>query len=309
VCVVFLSVVLCWAAIVFLHQLCWVCECVPVSRSISAFCCLSPVSRSLRRDARFTFETTTVSDSGGLCNGSSNGSSNGRCDLLYVVSCSGRDCTGLAVSVGGTFEWGRAGGVALDGDSDLKFSPRGLPAVTAFAALNSTVAASPGSLGTSGLSRRYLPFSKDGKVGVSTGKRRSVSSMSAAIEAARVRAEVLPAHLQAVASLAAPMFDVLAWNTVFTTVLHVYTPVSRTFGGSKGDDGATTFVWDVFFAAVMLGLAGPGHDRARDIAYANVITTVYSRTVTGMVPNYRSGDGGTVSSPHANPCAPSLYNN
>ena len=51
-------------------------------------------------------------------------------------------------------------------------------------------------------------------------------------------------------------------------------------------------VWDVFFAAVMLGLAGPGHARARDIAYANVITTVYSRTTTGMVPNYRNGQGG-----------------
>jgi hypothetical protein len=184
--------------------------------------------------------------------------------------------------------------VDLHGDSDLKFSPRGFPAVTAFAAFNSTAAASPGSLATSGLSRRYLAFSKDGKVGVSTGHRRSVSSMGAAIEAARVRAEVMPAHLKDTANLASPMFDVLAWNTVFTTVLHVYTPVSRTFGGSQGDDGATTFVWDVFFAAVMFGLAGPGHDRARDIAYANVITTVYSRTVTGMVPNYRSGDGGVV---------------
>ena len=46
----------------------------------------------------------------------------------------------------------------------------------------------------------------------------------------------------------------------------------------------------------MLGLAGPEHpsaQRAKDIAYANVITTVFSRTVTGMVPNYRSGAGGS----------------
>ena len=43
-------------------------------------------------------------------------------------------------------------------------------------------------------------------------------------------------------------------------------------------------------------LQGPEHAsslRARDIAYANIITTVYSRTVTGMVPNYRSGQGGS----------------
>jgi hypothetical protein len=29
------------------------------------------------------------------------------------------------------------------------------------------------------------------------------------------------------------------------------------------------------------------------LAYANMITTVFSRTVTGMVPNYRNGKGGT----------------
>jgi hypothetical protein len=33
-----------------------------------------------------------------------------------------------------------------------------------------------------------------------------------------------------------------------------------------------------------------GSARARDIAYANVITTVFSRTVTGMVPNYMNGE-------------------
>ena len=36
--------------------------------------------------------------------------------------------------------------------------------------------------------------------------------------------------------------------------LHVYTPVSRNWAGGT-DDAATTFVWDVFFAAVMFGLA------------------------------------------------------
>jgi hypothetical protein len=106
---------------------------------------------------------------------------------------------------------------------------------------------------------------------------------------------VLPERLANVADLALPLFDVLAWNTLFTTSLHVYTPVSRTFGGSASDDAATTFVWDVFFAAVMFGLAGPEHAsslRARDIAYANIITMVFSRTATGMVPNYCNGQGG-----------------
>ena len=98
-------------------------------------------------------------------------------------------------------------------------------------------------------------------MGLSTGRRRDLASITAAVDAARVRAEVLPSHLQQpsrVASLARPLFDVLAWNTLYTTSLHVYTPVSRNWGGDANDDAATTFVWDVFFAAVMLGLMGPG---------------------------------------------------
>ena len=50
-------------------------------------------------------------------------------------------------------------------------------------------------------------------------------------------------------------------------------------------DKATTFVWDVFFAALMMA-AEASSSRVRDLAFANVITTLFSRTVTGMVPNY-----------------------
>ena len=129
---------------------------------------------------------------------------------------------------------------------------------------------------------------------------RTVGEIRAAIAAARVRAEnALPLQLvnasAADRALAHALFDVLAWNTLFTRALHVYTPVTRNWGGTGPDldESAVTFVWDVFFAAVMLGLAGPTgpvSQRARDIAYANVITTVFSRTVTGMVPNYRVGE-------------------
>jgi hypothetical protein len=58
-----------------------------------------------------------------------------------------------------------------------------------------------------------------------------------------VRADVVPVHLAHVADLARPLFDVLMWNTLFTTSLHVYTPVSRTFGQDNVDDISTTFVW------------------------------------------------------------------
>ena len=55
------------------------------------------------------------------------------------------------------------------------------------------------------------------------GRARDLGTIVAAIEAARVRADVLPAHLAeaGVAALALPLFDVLAWNTLFTNSLHV----------------------------------------------------------------------------------------
>ena len=40
---------------------------------------------------------------------------------------------------------------------------------------------------------------------------------------------------------------------------------------------------DVFFAALMMAAEGPPTERTRDLAHANLITTVFSRTVTGMV--------------------------
>jgi hypothetical protein len=242
-----------------------------------------------RRNASLTFETTTATASGGACNGTAAG----RCDLLCVVTCHGADCVDLALSVSGSFEWGRSGDVSLAGGADgadLAFRAPGFPAVTAFAATGSAPLLRRAAVGGA---RRLLRFGGWGaRAGVSTGQRRGIGSMVAAIAAARQRANVVPPHLAGAAELALPMFDVLAWNTLFTTSLHVYTPVSRNWAGGS-DDAATTFVWDVFFAAVMLGCAGAGHQRAADIAYANVITTTYSRTTTGMVPNYRSGIGGS----------------
>lgn len=245
------------------------------------------------RDARIVFQTTTLTESGGLCVGVPGE----RCDLLALISCEGADCKSLAVTLSGTFEWERIGSisVALANTSDLTFAAPGFPDVTAFAASNITTALTEGAHGDGKVPRQFLRFNDAQMVGVSTGERRDAGIISTAIAAAQLRADMLPPRLQDVAALALPTLDVLAWNTLFTTSLHVYTPVSRNWAGAN-DDAATTFVWDVFFAAVMFGVAGPEHAsslRARDIAYANIITTVYSRTVTGMVPNYRSGQGGS----------------
>ena len=127
----------------------------------------------------------------------------------------------------GTFEWGRVGYVTPVDTADVLFMAPGFPDVVAFAASNSTVARTEGAgNGAEGSEvaaaagappRRFLRFSAAGMVGVSTGQRRGVAEISAAIAAARLRADVLPPRLQSVAALALPTLDVLAWNTLFTT--------------------------------------------------------------------------------------------
>ena len=120
------------------------------------------------------------------------------CDLLCVVTCAGADCTDLAVTVEGSFEWGRAGEVVRPraGSPDTAFRPAGAyPQVVAFAAEGSVAAAG-------GSAIRFVAEERSGTgtgtvavVGVSTGRRRGVGAMAAAVEAARVRAERLPRHL------------------------------------------------------------------------------------------------------------------
>jgi hypothetical protein len=85
------------------------------------------------------------------------------------------------------------------------------------------------------------------------------------------------------------MRAVLAWNVVYTHFLHVYVPVSRNWASA---DSISTFVWDVFFASIMISTEG-SEQRAADLAAASTITTLLSRTMSGMVPNYMLGQAGT----------------
>jgi hypothetical protein len=179
------------------------------------------------RDAQIIFQTTTLTQSGGLCEGADAE----RCDLLASVTCKGADCHNLAVTLSGSFEWGRVGHVALANTADVMLTAPGFPDVTAFSASCSTAIAE-GETGDTTLDSdgkpkkptapmQFLRFHDAHTVGVSTGQRRDVGSISTAIVAAAARADVLPPRLQAVAALALPTLDVLAWNTLFTTSLHV----------------------------------------------------------------------------------------
>jgi hypothetical protein len=238
------------------------------------------------RNASVVLETTAVTADGQRCNGTA-GSGGARCDLLVGATCSGADCGNIGIVAYADYQWARTGSpLAATAPGTLVAQPAGFHPVSVHSVGGRPLkfSAMPGVAGDA----MALAFGDDGVVAFSTGIKWSLSDHTTAIARARALALGVPATVASTdtARLFLPMRDVLAWNTVYTHALHVYTPVSRAW--AQGDDGGTTFVWDVFFAAIMLG-TDSASTRARDIAHANVITTVMSRTVTGMVPNYRTG--------------------
>ena len=121
-------------------------------------------------------------------------------------------------------------------------------------------------------------------VGVSTGKRRTLAEIEAAIERQRV------ANRQTIeaAGQNGPIIDsietTLGWDTIFEPEKHrVISPVSRVWSVEWG--GYVLFDWDTFFAATLASVGD------RDLAYANAVEVLREETPQGFVPNYARPDG------------------
>ena len=136
----------------------------------------------------------------------------------------------------------------------------------------------------------YFATDLTGPVGVSTGRRRSVSEITAVVERQH------QAYLNSVhngenaeqAGKTAPTLDAietaLGWDTIYEPVKRrVVSPVSRDWSVNWG--GYVIFDWDTFFAATMASIGD------RDLAYANAIETLHESTAEGFVPNYARQGG------------------
>jgi putative isomerase len=129
-------------------------------------------------------------------------------------------------------------------------------------------------------------FSADlnGPVGVSTGKRRTLGEIEAAIDSQR---QAYEDSIHAVGKNG-PIVDAiettLGWDTIYEPSRdRIVSPVSRVW--SVGWGGYVIFDWDNFFAATMAGIGD------RDLAYANALETLREETAEGFVPNYARGGG------------------
>lgn len=129
----------------------------------------------------------------------------------------------------------------------------------------------------------YFSADLTAPVGVSTGRRRTLAEIEAAIDTQR------QAYEKSIAGgRTAPIVDAiettLGWDTIYEpTHDRVVSPVSRVWSVDWG--GYVIFDWDTFFAATMAGIGD------RDLAYANAIETLRGETSEGFVPNYDRAGG------------------
>jgi len=134
----------------------------------------------------------------------------------------------------------------------------------------------------------YFAVDFTAPVGVSTGKRRSVDEIQAAIEQQRAAYQKSTTAAKNSTEEAAPIVDAiettLGWDTIYDPEKQrVISPVSRVWSVSWG--GYVLFDWDTFFAATMAGIGD------KDLAYANVMEMLREETAEGFVPNYARPGG------------------
>jgi hypothetical protein len=134
------------------------------------------------------------------------------------------------------------------------------------------------------VSGAYLAAALMQPVGLSTGKRRSVTRITAIVERQRSAygksvnvAETKSATEDAVETT-------LGWDTIYEPEhARVVSPVSRDWSANWG--GYVLFGWDTFLGATLAGMGD------RELAYANVIEGLHEETAEGFVPNYARAGG------------------
>jgi putative isomerase len=217
------------------------------------------------RDCTVVFSTTVVQ---------------GGEDLYFLAASNGTDCSHMALVLQPKMLWSRAG--ELSAPTPTSF----LAACPGFSNTSVYVAGgvAPVPFAAAGPLAWALPLG-GGPVGYSTGSSAPapLPDMLAAIAAAQVRQAAAAASWGAqLEPVYLPMASCIAWNTMYTPLEGVVTPVSR---GWDFGEGYVLFDWDNYFLAYMASCEAA----SKDIAYSNLLQTTLMRTVSGFVPNFASG--------------------
>jgi putative isomerase len=206
-------------------------------------------------------------------------------ELFFLASANGSDCAGLLLLVRPGMMEERFGTVAMGADKvSATATVPGFAPVTVRA-----VGAAPVPFSNGGDVYLALPLGDGAVVGYyATGSAAPpppVAAMQAAIAAARAVVQASFARYGELADIYEAMASILAWNTMFTPIEGVVTPVSR---GWDFGAGYVIFDWDNLFLAFMASFED---GTLKDIAYVNLVQIVQARTLLGFVPNFASGTG------------------
>jgi len=125
----------------------------------------------------------------------------------------------------------------------------------------------------------YFAADLTGPIGVSTGKRRTLVEIQAAVEQERRTYEADISKGDKNGPIRDAIETTLGWDTIYEPAgKRVISPVSRVWCVNWG--GYVLFDWDTFFAAT------PASIGDRDLAYANAIEILREETPEGFVPNF-----------------------
>jgi len=192
-------------------------------------------------------------------------------DLLVLATPTGEHSSHPMLVIQAGILWNRAGTAAKDGEVLVFRGPSGEVRAWGTGAhrdLPFVEGAYP-----------YLALELNGPAGLSTGRKRPVAEIRAALDRAR------KAHLASFnrfgehAELVKAIHWAMAWDTIFEPEKQrVVSPVSRLWNINWG--GYVLFCWDTYFAAFLASIEN------RDLAFANAIEMTNERTEEGFVPNF-----------------------
>ncbi len=131
----------------------------------------------------------------------------------------------------------------------------------------------------------YLAIVLDGKVGISTGKERSLEEIEHIINYNRLKNAKKKEEFGNSGEVFDALQSSLAWDTIYEPLNdRVITTVSRLWN-MEFWGGYSLYCWDTFFAAFMLSID------QKDLAYANIIEITREKTPEGFVPNCSAAIG------------------
>lgn len=196
-------------------------------------------------------------------------------DLVILVTPTANQTRPALLTIGLSLLWNRPGTCSRDQASLVGETPAG--STTVFVDAEPVQDPYADQLGP------YLSVELAGPIAISTGRPRTATEVTAAVD--RARQQHCPTPTGRDGELLAAVRDAISWNTLYEPMRErVVTTVSRLWNVQKRG-GFALFCWDSFFNALLADA------HSTEMAYVNAIEMCREVTPAGFVPNVAQGTG------------------